>query len=98
MKTSEGLVKDWRRRSEGVNESQSKFFKGTWHISQIQSDASLLARLRPYSYEKIIYPQNRVRQHKISAEDDTRYKQGHVRDYNNQNQIDKQLKVSRIFH
>jgi hypothetical protein len=34
-------VKDWRRRPEGVNGSQSKFFEGTWSISWNQPDAPL---------------------------------------------------------
>jgi hypothetical protein len=35
------IVKDRRRQPEGVNGSQSKFFDGTWHISQIEPDAPL---------------------------------------------------------
>jgi hypothetical protein len=36
-----GYVKDWRRRSEGVNGSQSKFLTETWSISQNQPDVPL---------------------------------------------------------
>jgi hypothetical protein len=60
--------------------------------------ASLLAWLRPRSYRKAISPRNRVRQPRITAEDDNLYKQSHVRDHGSQNQINEQLKASRIFY
>jgi hypothetical protein len=57
----EKKVKDWRRRPEGVNGSQSKFLDGTWLISQNQPNASLLTGPRSHSYSKTIDPRNWVR-------------------------------------
>jgi hypothetical protein len=42
--------KDRRRRSKGGNESQSKFFEGTWHISQNQPDVHLF----PLSEDRLV--------------------------------------------
>jgi hypothetical protein len=56
------------------------------YVPNLTQRASFLTRLRPHSYRKAIGPQNQVRQPRNTVEDNTRCKQGHVRDYGKQKQ------------
>jgi hypothetical protein len=72
-------VKDQRRRSEGgeresikiPRENSAYILKSTRHIS-------LLTRIRPHSYRKVVDPQNWVRGHGNTAEAHNQYKQSHM--------------------
>jgi hypothetical protein len=87
------MLNDRRRRSEGVNESQSKnlYEENLIYVPKFNQHASLLAQPRPYSYRKAIVPRNRLRQFEITVEDDTRCNQRHMRDYYDKNRTKKQL-------
>jgi hypothetical protein len=81
------VLKDRRRRTEGVNVSQSKILYEENSVYTLKSTRhpSLLIWSRPHSYGRAIGSQNRVRKTENTAEDDNRCKQSQVRDYGAKN-------------
>jgi hypothetical protein len=68
------------------------------YIPKMTRHPSLLTRLRPHSYRKAVGPQNQVRNHGNTAEDNNQCKPRHVRDDDSQNWIKRQLEFSQAFH
>jgi hypothetical protein len=93
------LLKDRRRRPEGGEWEPIKI--PNWNLAYIPTQTqtgSLPPRSRLHSYRKATSPQNQVRNHRNTTEDNNRCKQRYVRDYGGQKWITRQLKSSQAFH
>jgi hypothetical protein len=78
--------------------SQLKFLEEIRPISQISLNVHLFYLVQDHiAIKELLIFRTRLGPG-ITIEDDKRYKQDHVRDYDSQNQTNKQFKVSYIFH
>jgi hypothetical protein len=92
-------MKEPRRRSEGGEWEPIKIpLRNVTYIPQSTRHLFLLTRPRSPTYRKAISHRNWVRKTRNTTEDDNQCKQGRVRDYGGQNQINEKLKASQAFH